>query len=263
MRAPQTSWFTQVLLYWEKAATIVPASLRERDEVFGPYMSDLTQQGLVETISPDETVWDMSGDFETGFFEVLRSFDGMPGSDRWRWRRMAEGGGPLRPGWTLVHAGKAQYGVFDRLATRGLARQGPGWDWWEVEERTADLYMTYLAGVICGTREGLFPITDSVQHIADLAPPDRDPQARLGKLRYAAIMRALPAPTAIIPTRELALFKDSHQEELTRLRRFLDGKIADIALIDDDHIRQVRCEAACQEIEDEVDSLREQMAKSS
>ncbi|MGW8558019.1 hypothetical protein [Streptomyces tubercidicus] len=261
MRAPQTPWFTQVILYWDKAATIVPTSLRERDEVFGPYMSDLVGHDLVETISPDETVWDIPGDFGTGFLDVLDSSIEMPDSRHWRRRRMVVGGGPFRPGWTLVHAGKAQYALFEGLAQRGLAHQGPRWDWWEVAEHAADLYMTYLTGAICGTRDGLFPITDSIQSIADLGPPDQDAEIQLRKLRYTAIMRALPVPAGTASAHELASFKDGHQEELVRLRRFLDGKIADIALIDDDHIRQVRTEAVCQEIEDQIINLREKMTK--
>jgi hypothetical protein len=82
-------------------------------------------------------------------------------------------------------------------------------------------------------------------------------------LRYAAVLEALPAPSAPVPARELASFKDNHQDQLRRLRLQLDGRLADIAAIDDEDLRRVKGNAVMQEIHDDVAVLQEQMTKRS
>ncbi|WP_217179149.1 DUF6236 family protein [Streptomyces sp. AC495_CC817] len=249
IRAPQAPWFTKILLYWDNAATIVPGSLRNREAVLGAHMSDLVQQRLVRMVEPERIVRELGDEFQSGFLAALDSSPIPPRSDPRRWHR--------------VHAGKALHTLFWELSQRGIARQGGDWEWWQVEESTAHLYMTFLAGAICGANNGYMPVTDDIQSIADLGPPDSDMEMRLRKLRYAVVTQALPVPSGYVPAREIADFKASHGDKLIRLRRFLDGKIADLAVIDDEHVMRAKCDTLSQEIQDQIAVLRELMSQKS
>jgi hypothetical protein len=249
IRVPQTAWFTQVLLYWDRAAAIVPIGLERDEEYLGPHMSELIRSGLVQRTYPDEVLAPQSVAFELRFLELLKS-------------RPVPAEGDRR--WMPVHDGKLGGYVFEQLERGGLARrqEGPGWgSWWKVEEGTANLYLAYLAGAICGVREGFFPITDNATTIADLAPPDGDAAARLRTLRYTAITGALPAPTGPVPPADLRAFKEQHHDELRRLRVHLDGRLADLASVEDDGLLRARTDSVLQEISDEVAVLREKMAR--
>jgi hypothetical protein len=41
IRVPETSWFAQILLYWDRAAAIVPYSLSTDESSVGRYMTQL------------------------------------------------------------------------------------------------------------------------------------------------------------------------------------------------------------------------------
>jgi Family of unknown function (DUF6236) len=129
-----------------------------------------------------------------------------------------------------------------------------------VEKSTADLYMDYLVGSICRIK-GFWPVTDSSQTLADLAKPVDNTSSRLAELRYTTIMDALPVPSQPVPPMELARFKERHRDELRRLRIHLNGKLADLVTIDDEHLRRVKEESILQEIRDDVARLTEQMSK--
>lgn len=250
IRVPHSTWFTQVLLYWDAGAAIVPAGLEHDETVLGSYMCELIRARLVSLVFPDEVLSRRSETFELRFLALLESHQ--------------PPAGPAARRWMAVHTGKLSGLIFQELLDRGLARprEGPGWDlWWDVEESTASLYLAYLAGAICGAREGVFPVTDTSRALAALGPPARDPATRLRELRYAAVMRALPAPAHPVPPQELASFKLRHGEQLHRLRRHLDARLAELAGIADDHLRQARIDGVLQELRDEVAVLSEQMAR--
>ena len=78
--------------------------------------------------------------------------------------------------------------------------------------------MAHLAGVISRKFDGFFPVTDSRSSVASLGPSELDLKSRLRKLRFAAVVQALPAPSERVPAKELKIFKDKHREELRRLK---------------------------------------------
>lgn len=48
IQVPHSTWFTQVLLYWDRASTIVPSSRFQDQTVTNPYMRELRDAGLLE-----------------------------------------------------------------------------------------------------------------------------------------------------------------------------------------------------------------------
>ena len=69
---PETSWFMQVLLYWDSAATIIPEYVpRDEPERLGSYMADLVQSGLVRLIRPQDTLGVSTKTFDEQFLAFL------------------------------------------------------------------------------------------------------------------------------------------------------------------------------------------------
>jgi hypothetical protein len=248
MRVPESSWFTQILLYWDSAATIVPVSLwREFHE--HEYMTELLRADLLKFVRPLDAHETSRVGFEQEFLKMFSAHE----------PRI-----PDRKRWTRIHTEKIEPYIFAELRRKGLAEPEPAEDeefgWWQVEETTAALYMAYLAGVISGRNEGFFPVTDSRRSLAALAPAGSELKDKLRELRFA-VVRALPAPAQPVPVNELRAFKERHRDELRRLRLHLDRRLVDLAAIDDAEVRQIKSESLIQEIQDETARLREQMKK--
>lgn len=55
IRVPETSWFAQILLYWDQAAAIVPYSVSTDESTVGRYIIELAQARLVEFVYPSNT----------------------------------------------------------------------------------------------------------------------------------------------------------------------------------------------------------------
>ncbi|MCP2032604.1 hypothetical protein L1277_002714 [Okibacterium sp. HSC-33S16] len=248
IRVPESPWFTQVLLYWDSVASIVPRSFQRAGEAEHPYMQQLRKEGMLEYLSPDDAMREIDRDsFDEGFLGLLSAPAGPPSS--WRFVRL--------------HSGKMSWSLFERLSKKGLARTDDGLEfgWWQIESETADTYMAYLAAAMSGARKGLLPVTDQRRAIGILAPGIDDVDRRLAELRFAVIMDALPAPSSPVPAAELRAFKEDNHEELQRCRVFLDAKLVDLALIDNATQREVKAKGVMQEIERDLAKLREQMQK--
>jgi hypothetical protein len=251
---PQTPWFTQVLLYWDRAASIVPKSPLGLPVSRTPYMRALAREQLLEYVHPDIELYLRQGAFDRAFLKLLG-----PQQDPQVKRRFVK-----------LHIDKMSASLFDALRDRGLAKyeKGPEWqEWWHVEVNTAHLYMAYLASAISGARSEAsetsrtLPVTDRKQAIGTLAAGPADLQSQLARLRYAAITRALPAPRGSVPAAKLKAFKEDNSEKLRRCRVFLDDKLADLATLKDPELREVKAARIMQEIEDDVKSLQERMNK--
>jgi hypothetical protein len=236
MRVPQSAWFTRVLLYWEQAATIVPDSMRGRDEHVDQYMRDLADAKLLRLLPPRPGGKVRRNDFDRTFLSLVDA------------RESTVPAATVR-----IHTDKLSHGLFEALKERGLARDVGNVHWWEVETGTANLFMAYLASVMSAAEPGMLPVTDLKVAIETLAG-GTDSRSQL-------VMEALPAPSAAVSPSELVAFKDKNAQRLLRCRRFLDGKLAELAAIEDDYLHEVRRAALTQEIEDEVENLKEQMNK--
>ena len=265
VRVPQTPWFTQVLLYWDRAATIIPHSLLNQRDYLNPYMRELVKERLLEPVRPDLELHKRHQAFDSAF---LRLIGPQVAAQR-----------ELR--FTTVHADKLTTSLFGELSRRGLAKSEGYSAWWQVEVTTAGIYMAYLACAISGIRseasKPTLPVTDQEQAIATLAADSAylksqlaqlrhaaDPTGlnrQLARLRYAAITQALPAPSGPVPAVKLRAFKEDNSEKLRRCRIFLDDKLADLAAVTDPELRRVKAAQIMQELEDDVKSLQELMNK--
>jgi hypothetical protein len=245
IRVPENSWFTQVLLYWDDVATIVPGAFNFE---IGSYTYELHNAGLLEYVRPQDAIWADDVNFGDNFLELLDTYAHVSSSAR-------------RIPSVRVHKFKGPSSLFAELKRRGLAiSQG---EWWLMEPRIAGLYMAYLVGSICRIYPAFSPVTDSARNLATLVSAADDAAARIRELSYDTTIRALPVPSRPIPPEELASFKEAHGDQLRRLRTYINAKVADLAAIDDRDIRQAKAGMVIQEMSDEVAALREQMSRRS
>lgn len=217
MKVPKSPWFTQVLLYWDDVATIVPDAYRDASS---REARAYVETGLLRRMSPDDAVRGLRGDqFVSTFLQTITPWDS------------AE-----TPSFTRIHAGKMSAGLFEELAAMGLARRADDLQgiWYRVEKSTAGAFMAYLAGVMSGLTPGLTPVTDSASHVAALAAAGRSQKQKLQALRYSAITEALPTPLGPVTAYDLVEFKDKNRDALKRCRDYLDSELLSLTRVSDD-----------------------------
>jgi hypothetical protein len=248
INVPEKAWFTQVILYWDSAASIIPTSIQHDRLQLGEYMTELMHEGLIHSVLPEKTLGYNFTTFSDGFLTLLESHRPLGSIDNGQAQ--------------LIHSEKMSRSVYQDLERRGLARElRDSGGWWLVELSTAALYMGYLTGALCGADADLFPVTDSRESLTFLAPSAPDIASRLQALRYEALSQALPAPSRPVSAMELRTFKDQHGHDLRRLRRHLNGQFARIAAIEDPDLREATKDGIFQEVEDQIARLREQMSR--
>ena len=160
IRTPEDAWFTRVLLYWDSVGTIVPGGLEDDPRYISHRMAELREEGMLATVSP---AFDLANipHFRDEFARFLEA-DAVVATRR--------GAAAENLSFAKVHLFKlGDVAEYDRS---GLARhgQGPGWEVWiEVEERTADLFMAYLATALGALDEvRMDPVTDHTKAMAAL-----------------------------------------------------------------------------------------------
>jgi hypothetical protein len=131
-----------------------------------------------------------------------------------------------------------------------------------VEERTADLLMTYLACTL-GASEyvQMTPITDRAESLAVLtgsSPASSAPGTDVSRLEMAVLEGLLPAPAGGVSPEELARFKDKHGELLRRFRREIET-FAMEAMMLEPQLRQRRAELFRDELTDQLEEVSARM----
>lgn len=251
MQVPETTWLTQVVLYWDAVGVIVPRSVRHDGSVVSRYMHELHKVGLLDYVEPDRELAEGYDLFVEGFLALV---DGVP----------QPAGSSLA--FQQIHADKMSARILDQLAGRGLALQDPGHDceWWSVESSTAELYLSYMAGALCARRSQgevvAHPVSDRLGALAGFSATRQSHAERLRELRCAVIMDALPVPGRVVAPAEIRRFKDGHAGQLSGLRRQLDQRLHDVVALDNPDEREWRAKLTIDELRDEVEALREPMA---
>ncbi len=256
IRPPENDWFTRVLLYWDTVGVILPGELADDDVFLRPYTGALLKEGLLVPVSPTPSFWwSEAADHVAAFVDLVDQ------------DRTQAGAAPTERKWVRVHLTKISYGLVDALCRRGLAKEpAPCHSFWvDVEARTANLLMAYLA-VIVGKDEtvAMDPITDSesaLDAFTVLPENGRPIDSDLQPIRYALLRDVLPGPAAGIEPGRLAEFKTEHSELLTRFRTRVERNVSDCAQIGDDRLRSKEIDTARAELKDEVDEIERRMSE--
>ena len=180
IRVPDSPWFTQVLLYWDRVGAIVPLDYIEDPDRLGSYMVSLIREGLVEQVVPGMHLW-RAANFTNAFLEYTDAKYGSLGE-------------PYISDWATVHAEKLGgssihmeklHDLGEKLCERGMARRDDNHEyspWFMIEPRIADDFMAYLAGVLGQMPEDVrfSPITNRRTHLYPYVPEVPPPDPKYG-----------------------------------------------------------------------------------
>ena len=214
-------------------------------------MEELRIAGLLDLVNPQIVLQRVGQSFDEGFLQIV--------DDR---ENASLATGNMQ--YVRVHIDKLNHRLVEELRRRRLVQNevSERQSWCLVEAATASLYMAYLASAVSGARPGTFPVTDHLDSLESLGGTgDTSYGLRVDQLRYAAIRQALPVPSGHVPPQEIIRFKEEYSEQLQRCRTYLDGTLADLALIGDRRIQADKGYLVLQEIQDDVARLRESMIR--
>lgn len=247
IRVPDNGWFTRVLLYWDRAGSIVPKTVPRDD--FPPHMQELLEVGLLEDVQPGAYLHRVPR-FEENFLELVHGFPRRSDS-------------AIR--FTRIHIEKLGT-LTHELTSMGLAEKEDRF-WYQVEVFTATQFMLYLALVLAATLTEETPAswiagTDELASLAAFSESGGsvDPVIEVrDSLRAIILERLLPAPSLGVPGREILDFKEKHGHLLGTFRRRIETLVLDAASVSDLHLREERIKLLLKDSEQEAFELARRM----
>ncbi|WP_321374417.1 hypothetical protein [uncultured Draconibacterium sp.] len=217
---PRTDWTARTLLYYDKIGSIVPQNYFYEPEKFDPFMREMVRNELVIPINPIETLdrpWEISRPFieyvnSKGFNLKRRRQSFRKGSLSRINENKFKAQGPK------IHVDKFDGEIFYQLEEAGLAER-LDYEWFMVEQKTANELMNFLASVI-GNKLDFLPTTDTKFK----RPPfsDRSKQVikaeRKEHIKRDIILKELIPFPEQIDLKKLRKFKDKHIDLLNAFK---------------------------------------------
>lgn len=252
---PRTPWLIQALLYWDSVASIAPREFTENLDQLQPHMRQLIADRMVTLISPSEYIWRIE-DFEEKFLEIIDS------KPRSFWHHSETG--PFLPSGmrrerihsekfiipefrkNQIHADKLS-SLISELTKRGLASKGHQ-NWYYVDEKVANYFMTYLAVGISGLAN-YRPVSDKYSGLSAFSGDDLKGMPPLrSRLRARVLEEILPTPAVVKDFRDIYRFKEKHGVQLKKFKRRIERFLISVETLSyheakelvDDFIQEVR-----------------------
>ena len=217
---PRTDWTTRSLLYYETVGSIVPQNYFYEPENYEPFMRELVQNELVIPINPME-VLDEPFQLSKPFIDYTKSKNFKLQSrlhrfERGRYGRINEN--KFRLNGPRINVNKFDNEIFNHLEEIGLAKR-ENYEWFIVEQKTANEMMTYLASVV-GGKLNYLPTTDVFYKRFTLATKSnkvfKTKQKEQHK-RETILDQLIPFPENI-DLMQLRKFKDKHRDILNAFK---------------------------------------------
>lgn len=214
---PRTNWTVRTLLYYDTVGSIVPQNYFYEPDNYEPFMRDLVRNELVIPINPMEVLerpWELADPFinyvdSEEFRLKLRRKSFLNGNSG----RINEN--KFRLNGPRIHVNKFDSEIFNRLEDFGLARR-ENYEWYIVEQKTANDLMTYLASVI-GGKLNYLPTTDKQINRFSVAGNSQKVQKKEQMKREIILRELIPFPEQI-NLKQLRKFKDKHSDLLNAFK---------------------------------------------
>lgn len=251
---PKSTWFTRILLYWDKVGAIIPSDYIYKPEALGEHTRSLIERGLVNQIFP--------GDYLNSIPQFVSSFEdylnGL-GTDLDQRRRMFQNNNTFR-----IHMEKMGP-IEDLLREQGLASV-ERYPWFNVEANTADEFMAYLAGCLGQLTEiRSIPITDNESNL-DVLIKSQSNASSIDKerniLRMEILKRVFPAPNYPLTAEQIENFKMNHGDKLRCFRRDVEREILSVAELQDPSRRAERLRLFEDEVQERVEEIQRALKES-
>jgi hypothetical protein len=238
---PESSWTIKSLLYWDSVGIIVPPKFTEQPNRYDHFTVNLLQSDLIEQLLPSNFIYKIPN-FDNGFIKLVNQ----PkfGIAR-RQLDFAKGV------YSRIHFQKFGNQLLNRLVELDIARR-ENYEWYNVETRTANLIMLYLATSI-GIIGEFTPATDAIENI-DLSIKQRRFSVKNNFARQSLLDDLIPYPIEPNLT-QLRRFKDRHHEELKSFRILLERAAFEISTSKFANYRQQRHNLIVAEIIDKKEKI--------
>lgn len=212
---PQNNWTIKSLLYWDTVGIIVPPYFIENPNEFNDSTINLLRTDLVKQVFPYEYV---SGNkkFDKGFIKLLN----MPHFELEKKQKNFKYGNVSR-----IHIQKFGEVLMEVLVEHKIAVRFD-WSWYNVESKTANLVMSYLAFYI-GKKGDFLPSTDNMKSL-DISLNQKGAIFKTTKIRENLLEDLMPYPINPDLTK-LRKFKDKYHDELKSFRILLEQTAFEIS----------------------------------
>jgi len=232
INVPRTDWTLRTLLYYNQVGSIVPQSYFNEPEKYDRFMRELVINELVITINPME-VLDRPWEISRPFIDYINSDEFMMRQRRDHFQRGRIGmihenkfefNGPR------IHVDKFDGEIFYQLEQAGLAKR-KDYEWYVVEQKTANDLMSFLASVI-GGKLNFLPTTDvQVRNVAftNISKSVYKTKTKENIRREVILKELIPFPEQI-DLMQLKKFKEKHIDLLDRFKNKVELIVLDSKL---------------------------------
>jgi hypothetical protein len=232
---PNNEWTTKSILYWDEIGVIVPDEFVERPEQLDKFMQDYVQSGLVTQ--------HLTGYYGQQQYDASKAVLKLISSEVFHLQKSIDGF--IEGSYRRIHKGKFTDELFEKLIALSIAMRPSNSIWYLIEERIADIMMSYLAASI-GRAIQHQPSTDEPKFIDEadhLGLVDND----RSKLRVQLLENVMPYPFFASPA-QILNFKEKYNDELKDFRRTIEKKIWTISSIPEEEARKKVIEIEIEEL---------------
>lgn len=215
---PRTDWTVRTLLYYNQVGSIVPQEYFYAPNRYDHFMRELVQNELVVPINPIEAL-DRPWEISRPFIEYINSPDFKLRQRRKRFRNKNYGRIHQEKFVSpRIHSEKFDNEIFYQLEQAGLAER-EDYQWYKVEQKTANDLMSFLASVIGGKLDYL-PTTDKLVRKVPFMTNKKKvyKTKRKENVRREIILKELIPFPEQIDLNQLRKFKDKHSDLLNRFK---------------------------------------------
>lgn len=229
INVPRTDWTIRTLLYYNQVGSIVPQKYFYEPDKYDRFMRDLVLNDLVITINPMD-VLDRPWEISRPFIDYVNSEEFMIRQRRNNFQRGKTGiihedkfefKGPR------IHVDKFDGEIFYQLEQAGLAKR-KDFEWYIVEQKTANDLMSFLASVI-GGKLNFLPTTDvQVRNVAftNSSKTVYKTTTKENIRREVILKELIPFPEQI-DLMQLRRFKEKHIDLLDRFKNKVELIVLD------------------------------------
>lgn len=204
-------WLRNAMLYWDKIHSIVP---NQYDANYSPEVQALEERGLYSPITPDELFYSNENNVFSN--EVIHKIRGLNPNYR---KNKKEGMKNLQIPQigTMIHYKKIPTDLYDLMKSWGLLHIDGNGEWLEMEETTANLYMSTMAEYLAKISPADMIIgTDKNSYVYQAY--EKQWKSQQSMCLTSVFEKAMPTPNLDISFETILDFREKRESELLHLR---------------------------------------------
>jgi len=219
IQVPNNSWFSNILLYWDRVYSIVPLEYYSYPTLLEDHTRTLIKENLLKPLHPAYYI-EKIPDFETRFLAIADKQNSHHNDTT----------------TTRVHIEKLG-SLSNELIERGYAKRLE-YPWFSVKRNIANQFMLYLATELGKLNQiHAKPVTDELIHneVCQIREKRQHKlELTISQIRPPILKQLLPSPIEEIEPRAILSFKEDHGDLLVKFRGAIEDKLIDLAALPED-----------------------------